>query len=102
MTQSADWHENVDPEVANETDLIINAFADPDLPHPPDRPDGRTIKPVTAGRGIDFMYSEGEILVREAYLEQVLRILDQGTREDLEQSGPPRIRRVIGAWSWSP
>jgi hypothetical protein len=95
MTESADWHENVDPEVADETDLIIKAFADPDLPQPPDRPDGRTIKVVTAGHGIDFMYSEGEILVREAYLEQVLRILDQGTREDLEQSGPPRIRRVI-------
>jgi hypothetical protein len=95
MAQSADWHKNVDPEVADETDLIINAFVDPDLPRPPDRPDGRIIKVVTADRGIDFMYSEGEILVREAYLEQVLRILDHGTRQDLEQSEPPRIRLVI-------
>ena len=91
MTESVDWHENVEPDVADETDLIIDAFA----PDPPERPDGRTIKPETIGGGINFLYSEGEILVREAYLEQVLRILDQGTREDLEQSGPPRIRRVI-------
>jgi hypothetical protein len=95
MTESVDWHANVEPDVGDETDLIIDAFADPDLPQPPDHPDGRTIKVVTAGRGIDFMYSEGEILVREAYLEEVLRILEQGTRGDLEQSEPRRIREVI-------
>jgi hypothetical protein len=91
MTESVEWHEDVEPDVADETDLIIDAFA----PHPPDRPDGRTIKVETIGGGIDFMYSEGEILVREAYLEQVLRLLDQGARGDLEQSEPPRVRRVI-------
>jgi hypothetical protein len=89
MTESADWRENVVPKVGDETNLIIQAFADAD---PPDR---RTIDVVTRDGGIDFMYSVGEILVREQYLEQVLQILEQRTRDDLEQNEPDRIQRVI-------
>ncbi len=89
MTESADWHENVVPKVADETDLIIDDFAGAE---PPDR---RTIKVVTRDGGIDFMYSEGEILVREEHLDRVLEILEQPTRGDLERDEPDRIRRVI-------
>jgi hypothetical protein len=90
MTESVDWHENVIPTVANETDLIISAFADAE---PPNR---RIIKVVTRGDGgIDFMYSEGEILVREEYLGQVLQILGQPPRSDLERDDPDRIQPVI-------
>lgn len=87
MTESADWHENVVPKVADETDLIIRSFRE--------APDGRTIKVETTGGGIDFMYSEGEILVREEHLERVLEILEQPTRGDLERDEPRRIERVI-------
>ncbi len=89
MTESVDWHDYVAPKVAEETDLIIRAFADAE---PPGR---REIKVVTRERGIDFMYAEGEILVREAHLEQVLQILEGRSRDDIEQNEPGRIRRVI-------
>jgi hypothetical protein len=89
MTESADWHGNVVPKVAAETDLIIDAF---------DRAEShnrRTIKVVTRDGGIDFMYSEGEILVREEYLGRVLEILEQPTRSELERDDRDRIRPVI-------
>jgi hypothetical protein len=89
MTESVDWHDDVVPKVADETDLIISAFAEA---QPPDR---RVIRVVTRGGGIDFMYAEGEILVREAYLEQVLQILEGRTRDDVEQDEPRRIQPVI-------
>jgi hypothetical protein len=87
MTESGDWHEFVVQKVSDETDLIVNAFAE--------APDGRVIKVVTANGGIDFMYSEGEILVREDHLERVLEILEQPNRSDLERDEPDRIQRVI-------
>jgi Subtilase family len=87
MTESADWHEFVVQKVADETDLIVNSFAD--------APDGRVIKVAAANGGIDFMYSEGEILVREDHLGRVLEILEQPTRSDLERDEPDRIQRVI-------
>jgi len=89
MTELADWHENVIPKVAAETDLIIDAFADAETHH------RRTIKVVTRDGGIDFMYSEGEILVREGYLDRVLEILEQPTRGELERDDHDRIRPVI-------
>ena len=89
MTESADWHHEVVPKVADETDLIIGAFADA---QPPGR---RVINVVTRGGGIDFAYAAGEILVREAYLGQVLQILEGRTRDDVEQNEPGRIQRVI-------
>jgi hypothetical protein len=89
MTEPVDWHHEVVPKVADETDLIVGAFADA---QPPGR---REIKVVTVGGGIDFMYAEGEILVREEYLQQVLQILEGRTRDDVEQDEPGRIRPVI-------
>jgi hypothetical protein len=89
MTESVDWHDEVIRKVADETDLIIRSFAQA----PP--PGRREIKVVTRDGGIDFMYAEGEILVREAYLAQVLQILEERTRDDVEQNEPGRIQRVI-------
>lgn len=89
MTESVDWHDTVVRKVADETDLIIGSFADAE---PPDR---REIKVVTRDGGIDHMYAEGEILVRDAYLEQVLQILEGRTQDDVEQNEPGRIQRVI-------
>jgi hypothetical protein len=89
MTESADWRGNVVPKVSTETDLIIDAFGRAEARH------RRTIKVVTRDGGIDFMYSEGEILVREGYLDQVLEILEQPTRGELERDDHDRIRPVI-------
>jgi len=46
---------------------------------------------VTDGAGLGFMYAEGRILVREEYLEQVLRILGLDDRERVE----PVVRGVV-------
>jgi hypothetical protein len=89
MTESVDWHDEVVSKVADETDLIIGAFADAE---PPDR---REIKVVTRDGGIDFMYAEGEILVRDDHLGQVLQILEGRGRDDVEQNEPRRIQPVI-------
>jgi hypothetical protein len=89
MTESVDWHDEVVRKVADETDLIIGSFADAEPPH------RRAIKIVTVNDGIDFMYAEGEILVREEHLEQVLQILEGRTRDHVEQNEPGRIQRVI-------
>jgi Subtilase family len=89
MTELADWHENVVPKIAAETDLIIDAFARAETHH------RRTIKVVTRDGGIDFMYSEGEILVRDDYLDRVLEILEQPTRAELERDDHERLRPVI-------
>jgi Subtilase family len=88
MTEPGDWREWVVQQVADETDLIIRSFAG--------APEGRLIKPVAdTDGGIDFMYAEGEILVREENLERVLEILEHPTRGDLERDEPNRIQRVI-------
>jgi hypothetical protein len=89
MTESADWHDEVVPKVADETDLIIGYFENAE---PPDQ---RVIKVVTRDDGIDFMYAESEILVREAHVDQVLQILEGRTRDEVEQNEPGRIQRVI-------
>jgi len=86
MTESGDWHERVVQKVSDETDLIVNAFAE--------APDGRVIKVVTANGGIDFMYSEGEILVREDHLERVLEILEQRAPQRLEIRAHPLPKRA--------
>ena len=98
MTESVDWHDNVVPKVATETDLIIQAFGTAENSR-----QRRTIAIATTGGGIDFMYAVDEILVREQYLGQILPILEQGTRDELEQGARddlergenPRIQRVI-------
>jgi len=88
MTGSADWRENLIPKVLDETNYIVKSFAA--------RSGGeREIKVVTVDGGIDFMYAEGQILVREEHLAEVLRILEGRPREDVEQDRPPRVRRII-------
>jgi len=84
-----DWHDEVAPQVADETDLIIRAFADV---QPPNR---RVIRVVTRGRGIDFMYAEGEILVLDAHLDQVLQALEGRSRQDVELNDEGRIQHII-------
>ena len=88
MTRSEDWKDHVLPTIADEVEQIISAFAEP-------RGGEKTIKIVPADRGIGFMYSEGEILVRDEYLERVLEILGHPPRRELEQSDSNPIQTVI-------
>jgi subtilase family protein len=83
MTESGDWHENVVPKVADETDLIVRSFAE--------APDPKVIEVFTVNGGIDFMCSAGEILIREDQLDQVLEILELPSGTNVE----PVIEGVV-------
>jgi hypothetical protein len=83
MTESGDWYENVVQKVADETKLIVDAFAEP--------PDPKVIEVYTVNGGIDFMCSAGELLVREDQLARVLEILQLPRGTDVE----PVIEGVV-------
>jgi hypothetical protein len=83
MTESNDWRNSVETKVANEADHIIRSFSEA-------ADGGKEIKIVPADGGIDHLYSEGEILVREEHLDRVLEILEPGVEHD-----PGRVRPVI-------
>jgi hypothetical protein len=70
--------------------------------------EGPTIKVVPEDGGVGFMYAEGQLLVREEYLERVLRLLElpqdpgQGRSDDREAQAPddagvvePVVRGVV-------
>ena len=81
MTESGDWRNWQDfviPKVLDETTFIVNAF----------EAVGKNITVVPVDGGIDYMFNEGEILVREQHLDRVLEILG------LERE-PDRIQEVI-------
>jgi Subtilase family len=62
-----DWIHGLEPKVAEQVDYIAGQFSQC----------GRAeIGIVTSGGGVGFMYAEGQILVREDYLDRVLEILD--------------------------
>ena len=90
MTEPDDWRNYVVPKVADEGSHIKNAFGEVE-----DDAKRKDIVIVPADGGIDYMYAEGEILVREDHLERVLDILEQRTRRDLEDNEPQRIRHII-------
>jgi subtilisin family serine protease len=89
MTNPADWRNGLMPKIADEAEHVVRAFHD--------GPNGgKVISVVPAGDGgIDHIYAEGEILVREEHLERVLETLGEPSRADLETNQPARIQRVI-------
>ena len=98
MTGPDNWKDDVQPKVADETDYIVRAFCDrdPDFEGDGDPPcRGPVIKVATAHGGIDYMYAEGEILIRDDYLERVLEILEHRPLRELERDDPSPVPRVI-------
>ena len=77
MTEPDDWRSSVTSKVADETDHIVRSFRD--APG-----GGKDIKVVPADGGVGHMYAEGEILVRQEHLDQVLEILEPGDRDQCE------------------
>ena len=98
MTEADNWQDHVEPKIADETEFIIRAFCDPDPDHKGDGDApcrGPVIKVATDHGGIDYMYAEGEILIRDEYLDRVLEILEHRPVRDLELDEPSRVPRVI-------
>jgi subtilisin family serine protease len=93
--QPADWRDGLPPEVTDEIDHIIRAFASV----PGDAGGGTGIGVARRADGIDYLYAEGQILVQDRYLGRVLEILgydgEQALRQDERQPVTPVIAGVV-------
>ena len=96
MTKPGDWRDGLQPRIADETDYIKAAFRNPPRRKGAARPQGKKIVAIPApDGGIDYMFAEGEILVRDQQLERVLEILEHPSRRELEAARPSPVRSVI-------
>jgi subtilisin family serine protease len=84
--RSEDWKVGLERRVADEIEHVIGAFR-------PSPGEGVAIKAARSENRVDHLYAEGQILVRDEYLGQVLEILELPTEPELR--GTDRIRRVI-------
>jgi len=90
MNKQPDWRSEVEePKIVDQADYIISELGK--------GRDGKVIKVVPFDGGIGYMYAEGEILVRDEYLEQVLVILEhpRSVRELQEADPGPLVQPVI-------
>jgi hypothetical protein len=76
------WRNDLEAWIADEIQIIVDAFAA--------RGDdgGVDIGFVREGRGIGYMFAEGQLLVREQYLDQVLGILGLPAEREFRDSQP--------------
>jgi Subtilase family len=87
--ESGDWKAGLSRRTVDEVEHIIHAF---------DRAsDGRIKIGVARSDGrIDYLYAEGQILVRDEYFERALQVLEPETeRHDRMRNDPGRVRRLI-------
>jgi subtilisin family serine protease len=88
VTEHGGLRNGLRPKIADEVEHVVGAFRD----HPDG---GKEITVAAANGGIDHMYAEGEILIREEHLDRVLDAIEHPSRQDLERNEPERLRRVI-------
>jgi Subtilase family len=84
--QPDSWRVGLEQRVVDEIDHVIRAFSTS-----PGR--GAEIKAARGESRVDHLYAEGQILVRDEYLSDVLEILGSPAEPELRDAG--RIRRVI-------
>jgi subtilisin family serine protease len=84
--QSDDWRAGLQQRAVDEIEHVIHACR-------PSLGGGVEIKAARGANGVDHLYAEGQILVRDEYLSQVLEILELPDEPELRGAG--RIRRVI-------
>jgi hypothetical protein len=85
VTESGGWRSDLQQSILDQVEYIVSAFHD----------HGIEIGVETAHGGVDYMYAERQLLVRDEYLGRVLRILGPQTEEDLLRDEPDRVQRVI-------
>ena len=96
MAKTDKWRNGLQPRIADEVEYIKAAFQNPARSKGARRPPGKEIAHVAApDGGLDYMFAEGEILVREEYLDRVLEILEHPSRRDLYRDQPSAVRPVI-------
>jgi len=84
--QTDAWKTGLDQRAVDEVDHVIRAF------HPSSN-EGIDIKVARSGDRVDYLHADGQILVRDEYLGQVLEILELPTEQETRDAG--RVRRVI-------
>jgi hypothetical protein len=84
--QPDDWRAGLHQRVVDEIEHVIHAFR-------PSPGEGVEIKAARGENRVEHLYAEGQILVRDEYLGQVLEILELPDEPELRGVG--RIRRVI-------
>jgi len=89
MARRGNWKKRMQGKIVDEAAFIKKAFRDAPPPY------RKIIKVVSADDGIGFMYAEGEILVREEYVDRVLAILGQPNLRRLQRRSPDRVPQVI-------
>jgi subtilisin family serine protease len=90
MPESPSWREELEPFVRDEVRVIVDEFATErggrvDIGVEVDHDDSR----------VDYMFAQGQLLVRDEYLPRVLELLEQPTLEELRARFPARLERVI-------
>jgi hypothetical protein len=84
--QTDDWKTGLDQRAIDEVEHVIRAFR-------PSPNEGIDIKVARTEDRVDYLHADGQILVRDEYLGQVLEILELPTEQETRDAG--RIRRVI-------
>jgi len=84
--QTDDWKAGLDQRAVDEVEHVIHAFR-------PSPDEGIDIKVARNGDRVDYLHADGQILVRDEYLGQVLEVLELPAEQEARDSG--RIRRVI-------
>ena len=90
MPESPSWQRELEPSVRDEVKVIVDEFATErggrvDIGVEVDHDDSR----------VDYMFAQGQLLVRDEYLPRVLELLEQPTLEELRARFPARLERVI-------
>jgi subtilisin family serine protease len=84
--QTDDWKTGLEQRAVDEVEHVIRAFR-------PSPDEGIDIKVARSDDDVDYLHADGQILVRDEYLGQVLEILEMPTEQETRDAG--RIQRVI-------
>jgi subtilisin family serine protease len=84
--QPDDWKAGLDQRAIDEVEHVIRAFR-------PSPNEGIDIKVARTEDDVDYLHADGQILVRDEYLGQVLEALELPTEQETRDAG--RIQRVI-------
>jgi subtilisin family serine protease len=84
--QTDDWKTGLEQRVVDEIEHVIHAFR-------PSPNEGIDIKVARIQDRVDYLHADGQILVRDEYLGQVLEVLELPTEQEARDAG--FIRRVI-------
>jgi subtilisin family serine protease len=84
--QTADWKAGLEQRAVDEVEHVVHAFR-------PSPDEGIDIKVARSEDDVDYLHADGQILVRDEYLGQVLEILELPAEQETRDAG--RIQRVI-------